>query len=136
MDIKEMYRYEEVHYHPGVDEQDNPLPGPGRTAVHLIIFKVLKKTPKGVWIGEETDKRFVLLGTTRQYASITKREALLSFIRRKYKHIEILESRKKAAQRALDIGKQMFRNEYKLEAKRYTEVISDQAVENYIFGDK
>lgn len=133
--IEKVYRYEDVQYHPGVDENDNPLPGPGRVSVYLITFKVTKTTPKGVWIANSGRRRFVLLGATRQYASPTKEEALKSFIRRKYRYIEILNSKKERAEKALSIGKQMARDEYGKEFDRYQERIADQKVEQFIFGE-
>lgn len=85
-----MYRYEERRYAPSLDERDNPIPGSGRTEIILMEFKVIRSTPKGVWIGDWGD-RFVLLSARKRYACPTIEEALESFLARKRRQARILE---------------------------------------------
>lgn len=105
------YRYEDVHYAPPLDEYENPC-GEGTVEVHLREFKVLKRTPKGVWLvlnynGYVTSdyRRFVLLDARKQYACPTKEKAIQSFIARKNRQISIYEHRVFRAKKALNIVK-------------------------------
>lgn len=83
------YRVEFHHYAPLCDEFDNPV-GSGTRKIEVYEYKVLKKTPKGVWINCCLSRRFVLNGSKRQFASPTKELAYEKFRKRKERHLEIL----------------------------------------------
>lgn len=66
--------------------------GPGTAELHHLKFKVIKTTPKGVWLDVGfSGKRFVLSNAKRQWASPTLPAAIEKFRRRKEKHLAILE---------------------------------------------
>jgi len=102
-----LYRYEEIRYSLGIDQYDEPLPG-YNLKIELSRFRILKRTPKGVWISLYgriwDDKRFVLLTANKKYACITKADAMVSFIARKKKQIQILRGQLKQANEALDLA--------------------------------
>lgn len=63
-----------------------------RTDVHLFYFKILKRTPKGVWIEEFAPKpRFVNQTKKKQWAWSSKEDARASFLFRKRRQKAILE---------------------------------------------
>lgn len=93
------YRYQEFRYSHGVDQFDDPLPGYD-LKVELLTFDVLKKTSKGVWIGNLAtgqfgSKKFILNSARKKYACPTKIDALASFLARKYRHRAILKKQLK-----------------------------------------
>lgn len=93
--LKVWYRYDDFRYAPPLNEYEEPV-GPGRAAVRLHKFKVLKETPKGVWIryhGDFSDKRFVLSTARKRFACPTKEEALESFLARKTRQRGIYQAR-------------------------------------------
>lgn len=89
VESEDAYRYEEVHYAPPIDEFGSPV-GQGRLAIRLMTFGISKRTKKGVRL---SDGRFVNLEANKRYACLTKEEALESFIRRKTKHVRLLETK-------------------------------------------
>lgn len=101
------YRYVDVHYAPPLDEWERPL-GRGDIKVHLEIYKVIKETPKGVWLGRDflgyacSGRRFVLHSSRKRFACPTKDEAMVSYIARKKAQIRIYTARLESAQRALN----------------------------------
>jgi hypothetical protein len=100
--IEFYYRYEDVQYAAPLDEFDNPQ-GPGRLAVELREYQVVKRTPKGVWLSLYGDRRFVLNSATRRFACPTKAEAQESFLARKKRQISIHQGSIKRAERAMAI---------------------------------
>lgn len=98
-----LYRYVERRYSHGIDEYDNPLPGYS-IQLDLHTFPVKKRTPKGAWINDYGNKRFVLLTAKKQYACNSQEEAKDSFIFRKKRHISILTAQLTSAKRALHIA--------------------------------
>lgn len=98
--IQNLYRYVQVNYAPSFDEFDNPI-GTGSTGVEMHTFKVIKQTPKGVWINDFNGKKFVNLIARKKYACLTEADALDSFIARKHRHISILTAQLKSANEAL-----------------------------------
>jgi len=101
-DIDKLYRYEEVAYSYGVDENENPLAGYDLRLI-LYTYKVKRATAKGVWIKLcyfTNDEKFVHLGAKKQYASVTKEEAVKCYLARKRKQIEILSAKLEKAERA------------------------------------
>lgn len=85
------YRYEDMRWAPPLNEFDEPV-GSGRSDIRLLEFEVLKHTPKGVWVGSWSNKRFVLTSARKRYACPTKQEALDSFIARKKRQQTILRN--------------------------------------------
>lgn len=61
--------------------------------IYLGEYKVIKVTPKGVWIKECYDKdRFILRSSVKRFACPTKELAMVSFVKRKERQLVILES--------------------------------------------
>jgi hypothetical protein len=95
------YRVQETFYSGGVDEYDNPIGG-GPVGVRLNKHRVLKTTPKGVWVSDYYGrKRFVLRGANKRYATPSPAEAWESFIARKRRQISILKAQARDAEFAL-----------------------------------
>lgn len=60
--------------------------------IDLIIYIVIKETPKGYWIKQELyNKKWISKERKYPYASECKAEALTNFKARKLKHLRILE---------------------------------------------
>lgn len=121
--IQNLYRYVQVNYAPSFDEFDNPI-GIGSTGVEMHTFKVIKQTPKGVWINDCTSpsrKKFVNLTARKKYACLTEADALDSFIARKNRHISILTAQLKSANKALYkaamLKEFLIANKFKLDEK-------------------
>jgi hypothetical protein len=102
------YRYEDMRYAPPVNEFDEVV-GVGSLKVHLREFPVMRRTPKGVWLGGATNygnyERFVCHEWTKKFACSTIEEAQKSFIARKTRQITIYEARLRDAKLALTIIK-------------------------------
>ena len=100
------YRYEEVHY-----AASALTPGASRIELRLMEYKVLKHTPKGVWIDPyyvrgwavSGERRFVRRNATKRFACPTIEEARESFLARKNRQIRILSAQLKSARRAKDL---------------------------------
>jgi len=64
--------------------------------INLREFLITRRTPKGMWIMPRYSRgekhRFVLLGTRKKFACLTKEDAMESFIKRKEKQIRILKT--------------------------------------------
>ena len=88
---------------------DEDAHGPSSCAIRLMEFKVVKTTPKGVWLSRKsglddfTDsyKRFVRRDAVKRYACPTIQEAKESFIARKERQVGILSAQKKHAKQAI-----------------------------------
>lgn len=82
----------------------------GYVVVELVEFDVVKFTPCGFRIAnwrhtrQEKEKKFVLLPARKQYAHLTKADALESFKQRKRRQIMILKGQLKQAEIALAKG--------------------------------
>jgi len=92
------YRFVDMR-HANVDEWDNHTHT--YTAVYLQRFKVIKHTPKGVWLQMFFQKRFVLNGARKKFACPTIEEAKESFRARKRAQIRILSSKIANAKEAM-----------------------------------
>lgn len=77
----------------------------GSLRLLLRDFKIVRHTPKGVWIMTDYRKRFVLTSASRKWAYPTKGEALVSFQRRKEWQVAILRHQLEMAQAALDFSR-------------------------------
>jgi hypothetical protein len=101
------YRFESISYSPGVDQFDNPLPGPGRLDVYLQKLRIIRRTPKGVWVDRTSHRfhgpRFILTDARKRFACPTIEEAKESFIARKKRHIRIMKRLISEAERALEV---------------------------------
>lgn len=86
-----VYRYKQQRYAPSTDEWDR-LCGEGRLVLLCTEFRIIKRTPKGVWIDDYVRKRFINLEARRKFACANKADALASFIARKNRHIAILNA--------------------------------------------
>lgn len=63
-------------------------------ALYLEVFEEIEKTPSGVIVDCQGERKFILSGTNgKRFAYPTKELALDSFWRRKKREIEILEAR-------------------------------------------
>lgn len=70
--------------------------------VYLTDYKVVKETPKGIWIELWIGKnKFVNLQAKKKFACLTIEEALESFKKRKQRQITILEYQLANAKQAL-----------------------------------
>ena len=105
------YRYDAIHYAPPLDELERPC-GNGEIEIRLREFKVIKQTPKGVWViwkagifsDSYEEKRFILRDARKRYACPTKEEAAVSFRARKKRQICMLKAQLRDAERALALN--------------------------------
>ena len=101
---KTWYRYELQLSAGSCAEDGNP--GPAHFRVALITFKVVRETPKGVWLKPEdcwvmVEPRFVLKAARKRYACPSEEEAFESYKARKLKRIKILEQLADRERRAI-----------------------------------
>lgn len=96
------YRYEDVQYAASLNEYDEPV-GQGALRVKLRRYRVLKRTPKGVWLeyGYGNHGRFVLTEARKRFACPTEEQAMESFIARKERQAKIYSAKLKRAELAL-----------------------------------
>lgn len=59
--------------------------------VHIERFKVLKHTPKGVWLEVDYQRKFVLREAFKRFATPTPEEAIDSLRARKVRRLKFLE---------------------------------------------
>jgi hypothetical protein len=102
------YRYEDVALPNGYFDVDGEYvtSGPSTIRVELRECKVVRETPKGVWVekfdGHET---FVRHSATKKYAYSTLEEARKGFIARKNAQLRILNAGVRRCQHALLVMK-------------------------------
>lgn len=108
-----LYRCFERVYAAPLDEYDNPS-GPGRVQVCYDRYKIVKRTPKGAWIDNYGDRKFVLLTAHKKFACETKELAQESFIARKERQIRILSAQIKQAEQAIAMTKRKDISDYLL----------------------
>ena len=102
------YRYQDVRYHPGLNEYDDPLPGPLTTEIYLVEYKVVKHTPKGVWLTAGMGSGIWVSKTARKrFAYPTREEALESLIARRERQVKILNAQLYNAHTALNVAQAM-----------------------------
>jgi hypothetical protein len=104
------FRLEDQRYAASLDEFDEPI-GRGRLVVHVRKFKVVRHTPKGVWLiggSYGGDPRFVLRGARRRFACQTLDEAKESFEARKSKQARIYRARADTSDEAVQLVRQGF----------------------------
>lgn len=95
-----MYRYESGHS----DEE-----------LFLERFKVVGVTPKGRWICVWGKKKFVNITAHKQYACLSEKDALHSFISRKKRQLRILRGQMDRAEAGLQVAEFIMKNEVKKE---------------------
>ncbi len=97
--IEWYYRFFDAHYAPPFDEFDQPMHLSSHRAIRLDRFEVVRRTPKGAWIGvgvgihSATGVKFILDDATRRWALPTEAEALESYHRRKTRQASIYAAR-------------------------------------------
>jgi len=96
-----LYRYEDILYGSEDSYGENP-PNPPTLKVELREYPIIKKTPKGTKIDISGKYRIVRDNAKNQFACKTKEEAILSFIFRKKRQLEILTERAKYVKIALE----------------------------------
>lgn len=105
-----MYRYSDYVTVSGYcDDYDNYHISSRTVRLRLEEYSVIKTTAKGVWIRfyeSKSQKRFILLGTRRQFCFMTIDEAAFSFQKRKEKQITIYRARIAQAEIALRLSKE------------------------------
>lgn len=105
------YRYDDVRYAALLDEYERPC-GPGVLEVKLREYKVIRHTPKGVWLAfsfgplsafSSAERRFVLNDARKRFACPTIEEAKQSFIARKTRQARIHHARAKQAEDSIKL---------------------------------
>lgn len=95
------YRYVDRFYATGSEEYGYHT----EMRVELLEFDVVKETLHGFWINPYPylyqPKRFVRINARRQYACLSKSDALESYKRRKKQQVRILESQLAFAKQGL-----------------------------------
>ncbi len=106
-----LYRFEGCNECPPIDTYGdlNPVPLDQRKLwLRCDEYEIVKKTPKGARVIDKNGKsRLVKFNTSKQFAWHTKQEALVSFIARKERQIEILEAQKTQSERYLQIARRI-----------------------------
>lgn len=84
------YRYYEQPHENGV-------------SIYLACFRIVRETPKGVWLDAWRPKpKFVLRDAKKQFASATLDRAAEAFLARKKRHLRILNSQIATIETAVD----------------------------------
>lgn len=95
------YRYRDYLVSKGVDPETEASYG-SHVELDCDEYKVLRTTPKGVWIElYDGQERFVRNDSRKKFAHPTQEEALDSFIARKERQISILAAQRRSAKEAL-----------------------------------
>lgn len=103
------YRFEEVTHGTGYTDEDGDWhrTGDSSVSIHVRELKVLKHTPKGVWlkvIDPYSDRRFVLKEVRKGFARPSIEAARADFVARKTRQAEIYETRARTARRAIKLA--------------------------------
>lgn len=102
-DAEVWYRYQDSLRSSGYIDDFESMVGPSQVVVTLYEYRVLKHTPKGVWLEHWDGKKFVLKEARRRFAAPTVAEAKRDFIARKNRQIGIYSARIETAEKALTI---------------------------------
>ena len=97
--VTHWFRYEDVQYAPPLNEYDE-WAGPGRLAVELRTYRVVKVTPCGVRLDTG---RFVNAQRHKMFAHPTREAAAEAFKARKRRQASIYEARANRARKAICI---------------------------------
>lgn len=84
--------------------------------IRLLLneFTLLRETPKGYWIsrnGLEYNRRWIPKESKKRFAYPTKEEAMINFMKRTERHIDLLRWRLKYAKDALNLAKFEFKSD-------------------------
>ncbi len=104
------FRYDDYRMAPPLDEWEEPV-GRGGNHIMQTKFKVLRHTPKGVWISCITDtstEKFVLAGAHKRFACPTQEEAQVSFLARKKRQLGIYETRAQDVRDVINLAHRKF----------------------------
>jgi len=109
-DLEYYYRIDYLVY--GSVDEWGYSKGRGTLKLRLFRYRVLKHTPKGVWLdmGHPDLNKFVRTNARKRWACPTVLEAHKSFIARKSSQIRILKSQLYNVDRALGIAKNLVIN--------------------------
>ena len=101
------FRYEDGLEAAYLDDTDRPQRG--AVKVYVRKLKVLRYTPKGVWLYgiqySRENPRFVLRGAKKRYACPTEQEAKESFVARKARQAGIYQKRAEDADTAIALAR-------------------------------
>lgn len=100
-DSEVWYRYQDSLRAGSYIDDFESMVGPSQVVVTLHEYRVLRHTPKGVWIAHWGGKKFVLKEARRRFAAPTVAEAKRDFIARKNRQISIYAARIGTAEKAL-----------------------------------
>ena len=100
------YRYNYLlagGYGRDMDGELVPSVFPPSINIRLEEYFLIAETPKGYWIGFDKNEKYKWVSKTakKRFAYPTKKEAENNFIKRKEKHVEILEANLIIAKRVL-----------------------------------
>jgi hypothetical protein len=92
------YRYEIVEYATMDSEGEYMTPSVPNPKLELRTYNLFKETPKGYWIGygslgehKYSWKKWVSKTTKKRFAYPTEKEAIINFIKRTERRVEILD---------------------------------------------
>lgn len=102
-DSEVWYRYQDSLRAGSYIDDFESMIGPSQVVVTLYKYRVIKHTPKGVWLEHRGGKKFVLKEARRRFAAPTVVEAKRDFIARKNRQIGIYSARIETAEKALAI---------------------------------
>lgn len=80
---------------------------PYEEELRLWALPALRHTPKGVWLDNFGEQKFVLKAAHKQFACPTPEAALESFKARKRRQIGIISARLKAAKEGLEVAEKL-----------------------------
>lgn len=106
------YNWQEYATHDIDGELISPqLPNP---KIELQIFYLDKETPKGYWIllspNSKSWRKWISKESKKRFAYPTKKEAMINFIKRTEKRMEILKHQLSCCQIAIDNAKYINKN--------------------------
>lgn len=96
------YRFDDRRWAEGYHDEFGEWQSTGtRVTVDESKFRVLKTTPRGVWLDDFGRQRFVRQDARKRFACPTRGEALESFRARKKRQLSIMKARVALIERAL-----------------------------------
>jgi hypothetical protein len=72
--------------------------------LYVVPHRVVRHTPKGVWLEAYGREKFVLREARKKWAHPTKKGAMVSFRKRKARQVVILRAQLQRAERALEVA--------------------------------
>lgn len=94
------FRIESMRFAPPLNEFDEPM-GKGRLVLSIYRYRVVRHTPKGVWLDVAVGERWVRKEGHKRFACPTAIEAIESFRARKNRQIKILHAQLRDASESL-----------------------------------